>query len=141
MSADRVFVDTNVLVYAYDVESGAKHERAASALRSLWAEGAGAISTQVLQEFYVTVTRKIPVPLTAVQAREVVGTYAAWPTHRPDPTDILVASELEGDHQLSFWDALILVSAQRSQASVLLTEDLTHGQTIRGVTAENPFRP
>ena len=141
MTAERTFVDTNILVYAYDAGSGTKHERARSVLRSLWVDGNGVISTQVLQEFYVTVTRKLAAPLTGAQAREVVGTYAAWPTHRPDAADIVAASELEVAHRLSFWDALILVSARRSRADVLLTEDLTHGQSLGGVRVVDPLRP
>ena len=139
MTAERTFVDTNILVYAYDADGGDMHELARSAIRSLWISGGGVLSTQVLQEFYVTVTRKISSPIPKSTAREIIGTYAAWPTHRPDVADVCAASDLEEAHHLSFWDALVVVSAHRTGASVLLTEDLSHGQIIRGVTVENPF--
>jgi predicted nucleic acid-binding protein len=139
MGVRRFFLDTNVLVYAYDADAGSKHEAANALIVDLWEQDAGVISTQVLQEFYVTVTRKLPKPLARRTAREIVGTYEAWATHRPDLTDIVAASELEERHRLAFWDALIVVSAQRSGAGTLLSEDLQHGRRIAGVTISNPF--
>jgi predicted nucleic acid-binding protein len=140
MSADLTFVDTNVLVYAHDLDSDQrKHDEARAALEDLWTAGTGALSTQVLQEFYVTVTRKLARPLARPDAREVVATYTAWPVQRIDAEDVLAASELEDEHALSFWDALILVAASRSGATRVLTEDLQPGQEIRGVRIETPF--
>lgn len=141
MSDERIFVDTNVLVYSYDLDAGAKHDTARSVLKDLWESRTGAISTQVLQEFYVTSTRKLPKPLTRQTAREVIGTYRSWPVHRPEVDDVIVASELEERHQLSFWDALVIVSAQRSGARTLLSEDLQDGQRIGELVIINPFSP
>jgi predicted nucleic acid-binding protein len=139
MSGDRTFVDTNVLVYAYDADAGEKHGRAREILMDLWSSGPGAVSAQVLQEFYVTVTRKLPKPLSRRRAREVVATYQAWPVHSPNVDDVVAASELEERHRFSFWDALIVVSAQRSGATTLLSEDLQPGRRIGGLTITNPF--
>ncbi len=139
MSDDRVFVDTNVLVYAYDIEAGAKHETARSVLLELWETRSGAMSTQILQEFYVTVTRMLPRPLAKHAALGVLDTYRAWPVHRPGLDDVLAASELEARHQLSFWDALVVVSAERSGAATLLSEDLQAGRRFGQVVIHNPF--
>jgi len=139
MNGESAFVDTNVLVYAYDADAGQKHEAAQARLAALWEDESGVISSQVLQEFYVTVTRKLPTPVRRQTARDVVATYGAWPVHRPDADDIVSASRLEERHQLSFWDALIVVSALRSGAKQLLTEDLQDGQRFEGLLVVNPF--
>lgn len=139
MNDDRAFVDTNVLVYSYDVDAGRKHDAARSLLIDLWRSRTGAVSTQVLQGFYVTVTRKLPGPLAKRAARDIVDTYRAWPVHRPSVDDVVMASELEERHQLSFWDAMVIVSAQRSGAGRLLSEDLQDGQRIGELVIVNPF--
>ncbi|MDP9389545.1 MAG: PIN domain-containing protein [Actinomycetota bacterium] len=139
MDGEAAFVDTNVLVYAYDADAGGKHGAAKARLAALWEGESGVISSQVLQEFYVTVTRKLPNPLRRQTARDVMTTYAAWPVHRPDVEDIVSASQLEERDQLSFWDALIVVSAVRSGARELLTEDLQDGRRFDGLLAVNPF--
>jgi predicted nucleic acid-binding protein len=135
----RIFVDTNVLVYAYDVEQREKHGIARDLLIHLWETRRGALSTQVLQEFYVTVTRKLARPLDRATARRVVATYQVWPMAIIDPTDILAASEVEERFQLSFWDALILSAARKVNADRLLSEDFQTGRTIDGILVENPF--
>jgi predicted nucleic acid-binding protein len=141
MSDDRIFVDTNVLVYAYDTDAGEKHQTARTVLMNLWESHRGAISTQVLQEFYVTVTRKVPKPLARRAAREVVDTYRAWPVHQPAVDDVIAASEVEERYQLSFWDALVIVSARRSDARTVLSEDLQDGRRIGELVISNPFAP
>jgi predicted nucleic acid-binding protein len=140
MSVELTFVDTNVLLYAHDRSAGRKQEVARALLTALWGTRAGVLSTQVLQEFYVNATRKLPKPLRPAQARSVVGRYATWPVHRIDPPDLQAASELEQRHRLSFWDALVVVSAARMQASTLLTEDLQHGRRLLGLEIVDPFR-
>lgn len=141
MSGSRIFVDTNVLVYSYDTDAGIKHETARSVLRELWESRTGAVSTQVLQEFYVTVTRKLPKPLAQQTARKIIDTYRAWPVHRPQVSDVTLASELEERHKLSFWDALVITSAQQSEAQSLLSEDLQDGQRFGELVIVNPFSP
>jgi len=136
---DRVFVDSNVLIYAHDLDAGAKHLAAAALVRSFWEERIGVLSTQVLQEFYINVTRKISVPLRRSRAREIVRNYSLWQTETIHPADVVRASEVEEANQVSFWDALILVAAAKGGASTLVSEDLNAGQVIAGVTIENPF--
>ena len=136
---DRAFVDTNVLVYGHDLDAGRKYEIAGRLLRELWQDHSGVISTQVLQEFYVNVTRKISAPISTSEARGNVSTYAAWQVEIIQPADVLQASEVQERYQLSFWDAMIVVAAAKGQAAVLLTEDLNPGQIIEGVQISNPF--
>ncbi len=136
----QVFIDTNILVYAYDADSGNKHSRARELLRNCWEEETGVLSTQVLQEFYVTTTRKLPKPLALKSARDIIATYRAWTVYQPSIEDVLTASELSEKQQLSFWDALIVIAAQLSGASTLYSEDLQHGQHIGSVKIVNPFK-
>jgi len=135
----RRFIDTNVLIYAHDLDAGPRHDRAAEILRDLWRSGLGVISVQVLQEFYVNVTRKIPRPLELADARAVIEAYRAWQVEAPGPCTVLQASEIQERNRLSFRDAMILATAIEGNAEVLLSEDLNHGQSIEGVRIENPF--
>jgi len=139
MTDELTFIDTNVLLYAHDRTAGQKRDVARDLITDLWGTRAGALSTQVLQEFYVNATRKLPRPLSASAARKVIGRYATWAVHQIEPADIIAASELEKRHRQSFWDALVLISAARSGATTLVTEDLQHGRTIVGVRIVNPF--
>ncbi len=136
---DKVFVDSNVLIYAHDLDARDKHLRAVEVVRGLWENRNGILSTQVLQEFYVNVTRKIPEPLPRSKAREVARNYSLWQTETIHPVDVFRASEIEETNQISFWDALIVVTATKGGASTLLSEDLSAGQIIAGVAIENPF--
>jgi len=136
--SDKTFVDTNVLVYAHDIDARVKHDVARSALRTLWADGTGVISPQVLQEFYVTVTRKIAMPLVRKTARAVIGTYSVWCVD-VTAAEISAAFRIEDTAKIGFWDALIVASAVKAGARKLLSEDLNAGRTIAGVLIENPF--
>jgi predicted nucleic acid-binding protein len=136
---DRTFVDTNVLIYAHDVDAGRKHDVAKAVLLDLWAERAGVLSTQVLQEFYVNATRKLKKPLARQEARSVVETYAAWCIDSITPADVSAAFQIEDRARIGFWDALIVAVAVRSGARRLLSEDLNAGQSIAGLTIHNPF--
>jgi predicted nucleic acid-binding protein len=133
------FVDTNVLAYAHDRSEARKQPVAQAQVEALWRHRAGVVSTQVLQELYVVVTRKFDPPLRRPAARELVAVYGEWPVIRVDVPLILAASELEEHHAFSFWDALIVEAARRAGATRLLTEDLQHGRVIGGVRIENPF--
>jgi predicted nucleic acid-binding protein len=132
-----VFVDTNILLYAYDPAAGEKHTRATRALERLWEEQVGRVSVQVLHEFYVTAIRKLKTPRAG--AREVVQIYAPWVQSPTTPETILRASDLSESARLSFWDALIVASAEEADASKLYTEDLNAGQIIAGVKIINPL--
>jgi predicted nucleic acid-binding protein len=133
------FIDTNVLAYAHDAADRRRQGIAAAVIDGLWRSRDGVLSTQVLTEFYVVVTRKFDPPLTRRDARGLVDAYAAWPVVQVDPPLIIAASALEEQHSLSFWDALILEAARRSGADRLLSEDLQHGRRIGGLVIENPF--
>ena len=136
--SDKTFVDTNILIYAHDIDAKAKHETAKSVLRDLWRQRAGVLSLQVLQEFYVNVTRKIASPLPKEAARLVVNTYAIWCTETT-PAEITAAFRIEDEFRIAFWDALIVASAAKSGAVRILSEDLNAGQPIGGIRIENPF--
>jgi predicted nucleic acid-binding protein len=84
-------------------------------------------------------TRKMPKPITAVQARGIILNYFSWRVEAVEPHTILSATEIEEKYVLSFWDSLIIATASRAEANKILTEDLNHGQTIEGVLIENPF--
>lgn len=133
------FVDTNVLAYAHDRSEQRKQPVAAALLESLWESREGALSTQVLQEFYVVVTRKFDPPMSRRSAREIVAAYGEWHLVQVDVPLIVAASVLEERHRLSFWDALIIEAARRAGADRLLSEDLQAGRRIVGVRIENPF--
>jgi predicted nucleic acid-binding protein len=134
------FVDTNVLVYAFDQGEKERQEKAAALVRKLTEEGCLLLSTQVLQEFYVTVVRKIAQPVSSAQALSIMDDLAEWPLFTVDYPAIRQAVDLSTSNQLSFWDALVVVSAARSGAKLLYTEDLNHGQEIAKVRICNPFR-
>ncbi len=125
-------MDTNVLIYAHDVDSKSKHAIAKNILRELWTARTGVLSIQVLQEFYVNVTRKIRSPLPKESARLVVSSYSI-------PAELSVAFRVEDESRIGFWDALIVAAAAKSGAARLLSEDLNPGQQIAGLRIENPF--
>jgi predicted nucleic acid-binding protein len=136
--SDKTFVDSNVLIYAHDVDAKARHETSKNVLRELWSDRTGVLSMQVLQEFYVNVTRKIARPLPKDSARRVVNTYAIWCTETT-PAEIAHAFRIEDESRIGFWDALIVASAAKAGATRILSEDLNAGQLIVGIRVENPF--
>jgi predicted nucleic acid-binding protein len=133
------FVDTNVLVYAHDHSEAHRQPIAQDLLNALWQTRTGVLSTQVLQEFYVVVTRKFDPPMRRAAAREIVALYGEWPVVRPDVALIVAASKLEERYAFSFWDALVVEAARRGGATRLLTEDLQAGRRIGELRIENPF--
>lgn len=134
-----VFVDTNILAYAHDASEEEKQPIAKALIDDLWESERGTLSTQVLQEFYVVATRKFEPPLSRTEARELVGHYGEWGLVRIDLVMIVNASKVEEEHQLTFWDALIIEAARRSGANRLVSEDLQSADTIEGIAIENPF--
>lgn len=138
-SSPAEFVDANILVYALDSSNPKKQARAQELLTRLWDSGMGRLSIQVLQEFYVTLTRKITPPLPKEEAFDLVRDYTQWHVFSPSPNDLLAAIELQSRHQVSFWDAMVIQAAIESDCSILWTEDMNHGQTIGGVRLLNPF--
>ncbi|MBI5196245.1 MAG: PIN domain-containing protein [Nitrospirae bacterium] len=139
MKGDKVFVDTNILVYAYDTSAGEKHKKAVQLMESFWNSGNGIISSQVVQEFFVNVTRKMSKPLDVLTAKEIVKDLLKWNTIIVNGEIILEAIEIQRKHKYSFWDAVIIESAVRGGVVLLLSEDLTDGQIIKGVKIKNPL--
>lgn len=133
------FLDTNILVYAYDRSAGHKHTLAAQLVEGCWENENGRLSIQVLQEFFVTVTRKIGMPLDHHTARQIVADLAHWRLQAPQASDLLQAIDLLQDYQLSFWDAMVVQSAARLGCKTLYSEDLSHGQSYGNVQVINPF--
>jgi predicted nucleic acid-binding protein len=136
--SDRTFLDTSILIYAHDLDAKSKHRVARSLLAQLWRDRTGVVSMQVLQEFYVNVTRKIPSPLPRSLARTVTNSYAMWCVETTTD-EISSAFQIEDESHIGFWDALIVASAARAGATRILSEDLNAGQIIAGVRIENPF--
>lgn len=134
-----IFVDTNVLVYRYDSTEPRKQRIAEEWLTALWENGAGRISTQILQELYVTLTRKLSRGLTPPEARRIVRALSSWSPVPIDPPLILEAWELEDRYQISFWDSLVVAAAIRSGSTILLTEDLQAGMKLGAVSVLDPF--
>lgn len=135
-----VFVDTNVLVYARDAADPAKQEQAASWIDHLWATGAGRLSVQVLQELYVTLTRKLRPGLQAGEAKAEIRDLMAWRPVTIGPLVLERAWSVEERFGLSFWDALIVAAAGSAGCETLLSEDLQHGAAIDGLRVLDPFR-
>jgi predicted nucleic acid-binding protein len=141
MSA-RVLVDTNVLVYAYDRSEPQKQQQALAVLDQLAQDNAGALTTQILAEFFVTVTRKLAAPLSAADAyTRIENLLLAWMVFETSALVVLEAARGVRDHQLSYWDAQIWATARLFQLPVVLSEDFATGSTLEGVRFVNPFAP
>ncbi len=131
------FIDTNILVYAEDGGAGEKHRLAVDLLWQLATDGSGALSIQVLAEFYNTATKKLG--MTSEETEETVRDLAGWRIHRSSHADVVRAIGLQRRFRLSWWDAMIVNSAIESGAHILWSEDLSHGQAFGGMTVRNPF--
>ena len=139
MAAGKIFLDANILVYAQDQDAPAKRRRSRELIAALAASGSGVISTQVLQEFYVTVTRKLARPLDAATAGQVVSSFTELPMVQIDGKLVLSAIDRSRNSQLSFWDSLIVQAAIEGHATTLYSEDLQHGQALDSLRVINPF--
>ena len=139
MTGDKIFLDTNIIIYAYDSTAGEKYKKAKKILADLWVSGLGIVSTQVLQEFFVNVTKKNPNPLNIKLAKEIVADLLKWDVVVNDGESILKSVEIILKYKYSFWDAMIIEAAIKGGAVLLLSEDLSDGQKIKGVTIKNPF--
>jgi predicted nucleic acid-binding protein len=135
----REFVDTNIWLYAYDGSQGERHDVAAELVKRLSRSRLGAISLQVMQEFYVNAIKCAEVPGGPAAAAGYLEAMARWAVHSPLPPDVTAAARIGSERQLSFWDAMIIRSAEQLDCRVLWTEDLNAGQTINGVLVVNPF--
>ena len=134
-----LFVDTNILVYAEDRDTGRKHEIARDLILRLWDEDAGVLSVQVLQEYYVTVTQKLPNKMPLVRAQQAVREYLTWKVVRNTGELLIAAIELQRAAKLSFWDAMVVQAALDMGCEHLYTEDLNHGQRFGDLVVVDPF--
>ena len=133
------FVDTNVLVYAEDRDAKGRHELARDLVVQLWETREGVLSVQVLQEFYVTVTRKLKKPLTSAKALDIIEQYLTWTIVENTGRLLTEAIALQQRVRLSFWDSLIVQAAIEARCDRLYSEDLNPGQTFGSVTVVDPF--
>ncbi len=134
----RSFFDTNILIYADDKAAPAKRQRALELVAEHRREGTGVVSLQILQEYFVTITRKLRVDPRI--ARRKVELLAEFDVAATGVDDILAAIDLHFLHGFSFWDALVVRAAKQSGCSVLLTEDMQETREVDGVRILNPFR-
>jgi predicted nucleic acid-binding protein len=138
--SDKCFVDTNILVYAHNFGTGAKHERARTLIEKLWSSGGGVLSTQVFQELCIHLRHKATRPLSVEETRRLIEDYSSRDVVVNTAESILGALTLESRYKISFWDALILQAAGSAGAAVLYSEDLAEGQTYGAVRVVNPLR-
>ncbi|MDR1427795.1 MAG: PIN domain-containing protein [Bifidobacteriaceae bacterium] len=134
----REFVDTNIWLYAYD-GADARQAEAIRLLERLGEKGNGCLSVQVMQEFAVNALRQDKNAMSSADVVDALEAMAGWVVHRPVGSDIAKAVRMVSRHQLSFWDAMIVLSARQLGCAVLWSEDLNGGQTIEGVKIHNPF--
>lgn len=139
VDSNKQFLDTNILVYCYDSSSKTKHKIAKELFINLWENNTGCLSIQVMQEFYVVVTQKVPVPLNKDKTMQIIKDLSLWPYHVPDGADVIEAINIQERNKISFWDAMIVNSAKACGCGVIWSEDLTHGQIYEGVKVLNPL--
>ena len=135
----KVFLDTNILVYCLDRSETGKRKKCRNLLKSLTGEHKAVLSTQVMQEFYVAATAKLGADPLLV--KDILRSLERFETVTVSPALIKEAIDCAIINRLSFWDALIIVSAESARCEVLWSEDLNHGQIVRGVRIENPMLP
>ena len=135
----KVFFDTNILAYAFDESSPGKNKQAKKLVSQWMPTGRMVISTQVLQELFVVLTKKLEPGLSSDNAAEVIKSLLSLEINIVGPNTILKTIKISKENTISFWDALIISSAFDSKCRILFTEDLNRGQIISGVQIENPF--
>jgi predicted nucleic acid-binding protein len=135
--SDRVFLDTNILVYAQDSASPSKQRKSRQLITHLADSASGVISSQVMQEFYVTATRKLGVEPLVVKT--ILKTFSVFDIVQVSATLIHEAIDCSILNQLSFWDSLIITAAAAAGCNKVLSEDLNPNQVVLGVKIENPF--
>ncbi len=133
------FVDTNILIYAEDRDAGKRHTVARDLILGLWSTRKGVVSVQVLQEFFVNVTRKAKKPLTAAKAEEIVEQYLTWEVVENTPALLRASIALHQKAKISFWDAAVVQAALDAGCTQLYTEDLNSGQRFGKLLIKNPF--
>jgi predicted nucleic acid-binding protein len=131
------FLDTNILIYAYDSEAETKAVKSQQLLEELWLSKRGCISIQVIQEFYAGASGKIHLDSKIIT--DIITELSTWKVHSPIVKDFLRAVKIQQHYHISFWEALIVNSASQSGCAILWTEDLSDGHVYEGVRVQNPF--
>lgn len=137
---DRVFVDTNILVYSRDLGAGSKHQKANELVHKCWENRSGVTSIQVLNEYFVTVTRKLKPGLNPGVAWRDISLLRTWQLIQLDWMLLERAYEVFSGHSISWWDAQIVAAAQIADCRFLYTEDLNDGETFGKLVVQNPFK-
>ena len=137
--AQKYFIDTNILIYAHDRSTGAKHDRARQLIERLWTSGEGVLSTQVLQELCINLRRKIARPIPVEEVRRLIQDYMSWEIVVNTAESVIQAMEIEVRYKISFWDALVLHAAESAGAAILYSEDLSAGQSYGSIQVVNPL--
>lgn len=137
---DSLFFDTNILVYAFDKTDQEKYEIASRLVTEAFQKGNGVISAQVLKEFFVTVTRKVPEKMSVDDAEQTIRDFSVWKVVDTTVPLILKAIGFHKQFDFSFWDATIVAACHLAGSSALLSEDLSHGMLIENIRIINPFR-
>lgn len=137
--SDKLFIDTNILVYAYDSHEPDKQRTAQRLIKNAVVHESGVISAQVLNEFYVTVTKRIKTPLSTEEAKQIIHLFGVLETVDIDYMLVKRAIDTHEHYQVGYWDALIIAAAERAGCRSVVTEDLNDGQVYHGLIVENPF--
>lgn len=137
---DNYFIDTNIFIYSFDMDARVKRERAKEIIKTALIDGKGFVSIQVIREFYNVATRKFESPMNVIAAKEYLDTvFAQLTVVYPSFDFISTGLDISATTKYSFYDSLIISAAINSNCSVLVTEDMQHGQKIQGLTIKNPF--
>jgi predicted nucleic acid-binding protein len=136
---EKVFVDTNVLLYAHDLDAEEKRAIAEHVVRQLWVDRSGVLSTHVLYELYLKITTATASPVSLHEARDLINAYRVWPVVAIELKDILAASSFSERYSLSFRDGMIVAAALKARAEIVLSEALPAGDAISGIEVRNPF--
>jgi predicted nucleic acid-binding protein len=136
---EKIFVDSNVLVYCRDSAVARKQVAALNWMRHLWQTQRGRISVQVLNEFYLTVTAKLRPGMTKKEAREEVRDLLSWQPLPVHPAVLVRSWDAQNKYELSFWDSMIVASAELQECKYILSEDFNEGQEFFGAKVVNPF--
>lgn len=137
--SDKAFLDTNILVYSRDAGSGVKQMLAEKLIKHLWESRSGALSVQILNEYFVTVTRKLKPGISPDQAWKDICLLKAWQPISINWRLLERSNQIIQEHSLSWWDAQVVAAAQLANCSLLYTEDLSDGQQFGNVLVINPF--
>ena len=137
--SDKIFLDSNIIIYAYDKSDPERQKKAQQILKEAFQNENGILSSQVCSEFFVVVTRKIKNPISSMDAKTIIASLSFLQVEEIDLPLVKRAIETHIQFKISYWDSLIVSTAERAGCTIILSEDLNHGQIINGVEINNPF--